>query len=54
MDMQYLTNDNGDKQLAGDCYRIDKNGNLQEAARTVINDMNSDQWQDTNFPYPGN
>lgn len=50
----WVTNDSGNKQLAGDCYRIDKNGNLQEAARTAISDMNSDQWQDTNFSYPGN
>lgn len=50
----WVTNDSGNKQLAGDCYRIDKNGNLQEAARTAIDDMNSNQWQDTNFSYPGN
>lgn len=50
----WVTNDNGDNQLAGDCYRVDKDGNLQEAARTAIDGMNSDQWQDTNFPYPEN
>ena len=50
----YVKDDNGNKKLAGDCYRVDKNGNLQVAAISALDDMNSNQWQDTNFPYPGN
>ena len=48
----YLDRDNtGTKQLA-DCYRIDKNGNLQWAPPGAFDDMNSSMWQNTNFPYP--
>ena len=50
----YVKDDNGNRKLAGDCYRVDKNGNLQVAAISALDDMNSNQWQDTNFPYPGN
>ena len=50
----WTKDEDGNRQLAGDYYRVDKNGNLQIAGQAATDDMNSDQWQDTNFPYPGN
>lgn len=50
----WTKDEDGNRQLAGDYYRVDKNGNLQVAGQAGTDDMNSDMWQDTNFPYPGN